>query len=276
MADTIIPAIAILGGMGLLFGFGLAYIARKLAVTEDEKVEEIMNILPGADCGACGCAGCKAFARELAAGKRKPSECVVGGKEVALKLASLLGTEAGEFQPKVAQLFCMGGREESGPRFSYIGITTCEAANLVGGGFKKCEYGCLGFGDCVAACQFGALSMDENGLPVIDREKCVGCGACVKACPRGLISLVPEDARVFVRCSSKASPGEVTKACTVGCIGCRRCEKACEYDAIHVDKDTALASIDYTKCTACGACVEVCPRKIIEIEEIEAERSEAA
>jgi len=274
MLTTIILSIIALGGMGLLFGFGLAYVARRFAVTEDQKTVDIMNILPGADCGACGCAGCKAFAREVAAGKRDPGGCVVGGREVALKLASILGKEDVDFQPKVAQLFCGGGRKETSERFSYIGLMTCEAANLVGGGFKSCEYGCLGFGDCVAACQFDAIRMDDNGLPVIDREKCVGCGACVKACPRGLISLVPAEARVFVRCRSKAPAREVTKACKVGCIACRRCERACEYDAIHVEEN--LAVIDYSKCVACGACVKACPRKIIEMVEPKAEEESKA
>lgn len=275
MATTIALAIAVLGGMGLLFGFGLAYIARRLAVAEDERLQDILNILPGADCGACGCAGCRAFARELLAGSREPSGCVAGGRQVAEKLAALLGTEAGEVKPKVAQVMCAGGREECGERFKYVGLMSCEAANLVGGGFKACEYGCLGLGDCVRACRFDAIRMGENGLPVVDRGKCVGCGACVRACPRGIIELIPADSMVVVRCSSKAPPREVRAACSIGCIACRRCERACQHDAIHVDKETFLARIDYEKCVNCGACVEACPRKVIAVERAEAVPSAA-
>jgi len=144
---------------------------------------------------------------------------------------------------------------------------TCNSAALIAGGYKECIYGCLNLGDCAEACQFDAITMSEDGLPIIDKDKCVGCGNCVRECPRGIISLVPADAKVHILCSSKDSGKVVTKICDVGCISCGRCVRACKYDAIVFDEKANLVRIDYEKCTECGACVEVCPKGAIVMEE---------
>lgn len=263
----IIASIVILGTIGLAFGFGLAYIAKKLAIEEDERVEEISEILPGTNCGGCGNASCQELAKALVAGDASPTDCVVADVEVTEEIASILGEEVGEVQPMVAKVFCQGGKSQSKERFAYHDTMTCNSAVLVASGYKECIYGCLNLGDCVSACPFDAITMSEDGLPQVDKEKCVGCGNCVRECPRGIIHLVPADAKVHIRCSSKDSARAVTKACDVGCIGCRRCVRACEQDAVVFDEKANLARIDYEKCTECGACVEACPKDVIVMEE---------
>jgi len=259
----IIQSIIVLGALGLGFGIFLAFFSKKFEVKKDPRVDEILKLLPNANCGACGYAGCKAYAEAVVANKDVPVDlCVPGQREVAEKVAKIVGREVEEKKVQlVAQLKCAGDKEKTSEKFEYDGVKTCKAANLVLGGPKSCSYGCIGFGDCVKACKFGALKMGDNGLPVVDKEKCVACGACVKACPKNLFKLVPKDKKIHVLCSSKDSTKDVIKACKVGCIACKACEKACPVDAIHV-KDN-LAEIDYSKCIMCGKCVEVCPRKII-------------
>lgn len=273
----IVASIVILGTIGLAFGFGLAYVAKKLAVEEDERVEEILDVLPGTNCGGCGNASCQEFAKAVVAGEASSTDCVVGKQEVAKMIAAILGEEVEEVQPMVAQAFCQGGRNQTKVRFVQPDTMTCNTAALIGGGYKECVYGCLNLGDCAEACPFDAITMSEDGLPQIDKEKCTGCGNCVKACPRGIINLVLADAKVHVRCSSKDSGRVVTKICDVGCIGCRRCVRACEQDAIDFDEEANLAQIDYEKCIECGACVEACPKGVIVMEEeISAEEAKAA
>ncbi len=259
----IAQSIIVLSGLGLAFGVFLAFASKKFHVEHDPKIDEVLNVLPGANCGACGYAGCQAYAEAVVMNKDVPVDlCVPGQKAVADKVAQILGRTASEKKLQlVAQLKCNGSKELTTNKFNYDGIKTCKAAALVQGGPKSCSYGCIGFGDCVKACKFDALKMGPNGLPIVDKEKCVACGACVKACPKGLFKLVPKDKHVHVLCSSKDKAAVVIKACKVGCTGCKLCEKNCPADAIHVNDN--LAEIDYTKCTECGKCVEVCPRKII-------------
>ena len=166
-----------------------------------------------------------------------------------------------ENERKVAQLHCNGTSQNCAIKYEYKGVKTCRAAALLQGGYKNCSYACLSYGDCVEVCQFDALSMQPNGLPLVDKDKCTACGLCVKICPKQLYTLVPYKNKVHVLCNSKDPGKVVVKVCKVGCTACKACEKACKFDAIHVIGN--IARIDYSKCTQCGACVTACPRKII-------------
>lgn len=259
----ITESILVLSGLGLAFGVFLGIASKKFGIKRDPKVDEILNVLPGANCGACGYAGCAAYAEAIASDKDTPINlCVPGQKAVAEKIAAITGKEVkGSTVKKVAQLRCAGGKKEANDKFDYEGIKTCKAASLIANGPKSCSYGCIGFGDCIKACAFNALKMGANGIPIVDKDRCVACALCVKSCPKSLFELVPYDKKVHVLCNSKDLAKVVAKACKVGCIACSLCVGACNFDAIHVTDN--LAEIDYDKCTQCGECVKACPRKII-------------
>lgn len=260
MEYAIIGALLELAFFGLLFGVGLALAAKKFAVEVDPRVEMILEILPNANCGACGYPGCSGFAKAVVAGEASVSGCTPGGAEVAQKTADILGVVAEATEPLVAVVRCNGGIRAK-DKFKYDGIADCRAAMLVANGYKMCTYGCLGFGTCVNACPFGALSMGSEGLPINDFEKCTGCGICVDVCPTGVLQLVPKNKPIFVACNSRDKGAFVRKACKSGCIACMLCEKNCPYDAIHISEN--IARIDFNKCKLCGICIEVCPTKTI-------------
>lgn len=253
----IIQAASILGGLGLFFGVVLALAARFFAVESDPLVDEVREALPGANCGACGYAGCTNFAEAVVQGDTSLSGCIPGGNDVAAAIGEILGKKVEETVPLVATVFCIGGTEEAHNNFIYDGIWDCNIAQTYGGGFKACPYGCLGLGSCVAACPFEAIAMGENGLPVIDPELCGGCGLCAEACPRGIIKILPKgkDGHL-VLCNSQDRGRAVSRACKVGCIACKACIKACEQEAITMDNN--LAVIDLEKCTDCGDCAQKC------------------
>jgi len=260
--EILYPIIA-LGGLGILFGVGLSLAAKKFCVSSDPRIEKIQNNLPGANCGVCGMGGCSGLAEALTEGKCGVDKCTVAEEDSKIKITQILGVEFKKSVKKTAILHCGGGIKAK-DRFIYSGIEDCAAANLVFGGQKGCVYGCLGFGSCVKACPFNAISMSDEGLPVIDKDRCKACNKCVLICPKKLLSLVPSKKNVTVSCSSHDPGREVRAVCPVGCIACRLCEKACKFDAIHIVDN--LAVIDYTKCTSCGECTKVCPRKTINID----------
>lgn len=272
----ILIPILTLGILGLIFGIGLAIAAKKFAVQVDPRLEKIHGLLPGANCGACGGAGCFGFAESLLSGKASIDACRVGEEQAKEQIAGLLGKKLEKRVKSLAVLHCNGGRKVK-DRFIYQGIEDCVAANLVLGGQKACVFGCLGFGTCVKVCPFGAITMSQESLPLVDKNKCKACNKCVEACPKRLFSLVAIPHNVYVACSSHDLGKDTRAVCPVGCIACRLCEKACPVDAIHVvDASTLLsvnpesnrrvdnlAVIDYHKCTSCGECVKVCPMKTI-------------
>lgn len=258
--SSIILSIIIVGGLGLIFGVVLAWFSRRFAVKADPKIKEVLELLPGTNCGACGKAGCSGFAEALVKNGAPIDGCAPGGEEVRQRLAQLLGVAAEAKERQIAVLLCNGGSKVVKDRFSYDGLDDCRAANLLFGGMKDCRYGCLGLGSCVGVCQFGAIQMEE-GLPTIDPELCTGCGRCVGLCPKDLIILIPASKEVVIRCSSKDKGAVTNRICEAGCIACQKCVKACEFGAITI-KDN-LAQIDYDKCTNCGKCVEVCPKGTI-------------
>ena len=250
-------SIVTLGGLGILFGTLMAIAARYFAVETNPKVDEVAEVLPGANCGACGYAGCQNFAQAVVEGKSAINCCIPGGSDTAKAIGKILGREVECSEPMVAAVFCIGDREKAASSFIYDGIQDCRIAETYGGGFKDCPYGCLGLGTCVAACPFEALRMGSNGLPEVDLEKCTGCGLCKEACPRGIMKMVPrEEKGHLVRCNSLDRGRAVSKACQVGCIGCGACVKACPQEAIVMENN--LAVIDLDLCNDCGKCVAKC------------------
>ncbi len=253
--------IIIVGIIGLIAGVGLSLASKFMAVPVDEKQEKLRECLPGANCGACGFSGCDGYAEALAKGESTPDKCAPGGSDTAEKLGEILGISVEVGEPMIAFIACNGRPDNVGEKYTYDGMESCTAANIMHKGPLTCEFGCLGFGDCAKVCPFGAITV-ENGRPVICADKCVACGACVKACPKSLISLIPKNAPAKVACSNKQRGAAVVKACKVSCIACGMCEKNCEQGAIKVVNNCAV--IDQSLCTGCGKCKEVCKRNAIE------------
>jgi Na+-translocating ferredoxin:NAD+ oxidoreductase RNF subunit RnfB len=259
--STVLLAVLSFGALGCLMGLGLAYAGRRFAVETDPREDEVLAALPGVNCGACGFPGCAGYAHAVACSGHAVNRCPVGGSETAARLAAIMGVAAGSFERSTARVFCAGGKDKCPERFTYRGIISCQAANLVGGGNKLCTWGCLGMGSCAEACAFDAIVMGPDRLPRVDEAKCTACGRCVLACPRGLISLLPVSQRVFVACSSRDRGPDTRKICKVGCIACRLCEKNCPAQAIHVTDN--LARIDVAACKQHKVCVQKCPVKTI-------------
>lgn len=260
--NQIVAAVAVVGITGLIFGCILALAAIVFAVKKDERIDEITEVLPGANCGACGFAGCSAYASAVVENGVPVNMCSVGKAPVAEKIGAIMGCDVGETVEMTACVLCGGDCEKAAEKYIYSGIDDCRAAEKLAGGAKECAYGCLGLGSCVKVCDFGAIKI-ENGIAVVDKEKCVGCGKCRDACPKHIIKLMPKTEKAAVLCSNKDKGAAVNKYCTVGCIGCKICEKNCEAEAVTVHDN--LAEIDHEKCTACGICVEKCPKKVIKL-----------
>lgn len=259
---AILYAIAVLGGLGVIFGAVLSFADKKFAVPVDEKVEKIRQALAGANCGACGFPGCDGYANAVAKGEAPINACTPGGTKTLSAISEIMGIKADSLEPRVARVLCQGKNGVAKERYEYTGKKSCHIASQIAGGPTQCAYGCVGLGDCVSVCKFDALKI-VDGLATIDENKCTACGMCEKACPRNLIVVLPQSASVRVSCKSKAPAKEAKDACSNACIGCKRCEKACQFDAIHVN--SGLASIDYDKCTKCGECLKVCPDQCIVI-----------
>ena len=256
MEALLVPMIS-LGGIGALLASILVFADKKLRVEEDPKLEAIQEILPGANCGACGLPGCHQFAEAVINGEQDPAGCSAGGPDVINAIGEILGIEIETGPPLKARVVCLGGHKQCGQKADYRGIEDCRAAALVGGGDKDCAYGCLGYGSCVDSCPFGAMKMNANGLPMINDDLCTGCGICADVCPKAVISLIPEGEKVLLGCSSPEKAKAVKSICSLGCIGCSLCAKICPEEAI-VMKDN-LPIIDQEKCNACGDCIERCP-----------------
>lgn len=220
----IITAFLSIGLIGAILGAVLAYASKVFHVEVDPKVEKIADILPQANCAACGYTGCSKYAEEIVTNGVAINLCTPGGQSVIDEIATIMGVEATAGKAMVAYCACNGTKENAKDRFEYYGPKSCSSAAFLSGGQKTCDYGCLGFGECVEACTFGAMYMDEKtGLPVVIDEKCVGCGACVRACPKDVMKMMPKNSKVYIACNSKAKGKEVMDACKVGCIGCKIC-----------------------------------------------------
>ncbi len=256
MTEYIFPVTSITL-IGLALGLILAIASKVMAVKVDERVAKIRQILPGANCGACGYAGCDSYAQALCSkdGGVKVNCCPVGGPALSAKISEALGVETEACEVKHAFVKCQGNCNNTDISMNYQGPKTCAAAKMFYAGNGACSYGCLGFGDCQRACAYDAICV-VNGLAYVDPDKCVACGACVKACPSSIIAMIPDSSRVIVACSSKDKGAVTRKACKVGCWACKKCEKACPSGAITVIDN--LSRIDPEKCTNCGACVAEC------------------
>lgn len=267
MLEFIIP-VAVVVAVGLVSAILLTFVGNKFAVPVDETQALIREVLPGANCGACGFAGCDDYAAALAADPSVPAnKCIPGGEATVQGICSILGVDAESSAPMAARVLCSGFHDVTKPEMDYQGLASCAAVKQFFGGPGSCKYGCIGMGDCVAVCQYDAIEIC-NGLAKVDKESCVGCGMCANACPQNIIEIVPKASRVSVGCSSKDAGKGVMAVCEAGCIGCKLCEKACKFDAIHVVDN--LAVIDVEKCVNCGLCAKACPRKVIYLEPKEA------
>lgn len=235
----------VMGGLGVSLSAVLAIANRRLYVYEDPRIDEVEEMLPHANCGACGMAGCRAFAEAAVAGTIEPVKCTVNPPEMTQAIAGFLGVAAGQAEKQVAMLACAGGSHVARNRARYEGLATCRAAALVAGGFKDCSWGCLGLGDCEAACDFDAIHMDPHGLPVVDEDKCTACNDCVVACPKDLFSLHPISHRLWVACKSLSEGDQAEAECEVACTGCARCAADAPEGLIQIID--YLAVVDYSK-----------------------------
>ncbi len=252
--------------LGFIASVVLAVASRVFYVEEDPRVEAIAEVLPGANCGGCGFAGCDAYAAAVIQDSAVSAGlCCAGGPEVAAKVADLAGKAAGNAEPQISFRRCVKDQGKVQKKFEYQGLPSCAAAAQVENGADACKFSCLGFGDCVKACGFGAMYI-ENDLVQIDPDKCVACGACINVCPNAILEMIPRRARVQVFCSTKDKMKDVMNVCEAGCINCGKCVKKCPAGVI--SQAEGNIHIDHAACLAYGpdceeACVDACPRNIL-------------
>ncbi len=267
MSVTVIYTILSLAVLGITAAVILYFVAQKFKVDEDPRIDETEAMLPGANCGGCGFPGCRGLAEAMVkADDISDLNCPVSDAEGMMKIGAYLGHEVKAQDPKVAVVRCNGTCDNRPRTNQYDGASSCSIASNLYAGDTGCSYGCFGHGDCVDACDFGAMFMDpQTGLPVVLSDACVACGACVTACPKDLIELRkkgPKDRRIFVSCRNEDKGGVAKKACSTACIGCSKCVKVCPFDAITLENN--LAYIDYEKCKLCRKCVAECPTGAIQ------------
>ncbi|NLX76643.1 MAG: RnfABCDGE type electron transport complex subunit B [Clostridiaceae bacterium] len=258
MGAILIP-VAIVSGLGLVFGIILSYASVKFEVKGDDRTEKVREALPGANCGACGFTGCDNYAEAIVNGA-EINLCPVGGSELVTRLSEIMGVEAQIGEKTVARVMCNGSWDKVTVKFDYDGIIDCRSAATMAGGPSSCVYGCVGMGSCKKVCAFDAIVV-ENGLTRIDEKKCSGCGKCVAECPKMIIKMVPSKSEYSVACSNEEKGAVARKNCTVACIACRKCVKECPVGAISIINQRAV--IDPVKCENCGACIKVCPTTAI-------------
>ena len=249
MLQTILVPVSIVTGTGLIAGLLLSIASKFFAVKVDETVANLREVLPGANCGACGCAGCDEYASKMAAGEAPPNLCPVGGAPVAAKLGEILGVSVGDIEPKRAVVKCRGHLQTSEYIMDYDGPKTCKAAKLY---YNVCEYDAIHIVDHIAK---------------VDEDKCIGCSACARVCPNSILELLPRSQKTYVACMNKDKGVDTRKVCSNGCIGCKKCERVCEFGAITVENN--CAHIDPEKCTNCGKCAEGCPVHCIHLENLQ-------
>lgn len=256
MGIDILIAFGVVAGIALILGILLALISHFFAAKENGKMKAVRACLPGVNCGACGFKGCDDYAAAVAEGTAKPNLCVPGAETTAQELSAVLGIEVETPEDVVAFVHCNGNCEATTRKADYTGIPTCKAAAMIYAGPDACRFGCLGLGDCAAACPAGAICL-KDGIAHIDTERCLGCGLCQTICPKHLISMIPQETTDVVMCNNREKGADARKNCKNACIGCKKCEKVCPNGAVTVENN--LAKIDYSKCVGCGACAQACP-----------------
>ena len=266
MNTTILLTVITLSLLGIVLAVILYFVAEKFKVYEDPRIDDVEALLPGANCGGCGYPGCRGLADAIVKAETMDNLfCPVGGNETMLTIAKSLGREAAAKDPKVAVIRCNGTFAHRKTINMYDGAPSCAIASATYSGETGCQFGCLGFGDCVNVCNFDAIKIEPTtGLPFVNEEKCTACGACVKACPKVIIELRkkgPKSRRVFVSCINKDKGAIARKACGSACIGCGKCVKTCPFEAITLENN--LAYINFEKCKLCRKCVEACPTSAI-------------
>lgn len=259
--NIVIVSMAGMGGIAAALSLFLAYADKKLKVEDDPRIEALLNILPNTNCGGCGRAGCRVFAEALVQGTASVNGCVAGGQAVADNIAKYLGVGSAQAHNNVAVVLCRGGEREALKNAVYKGERTCVAANITGGE-KACIYSCIGYGDCVAACKFDAMAMNDNGLPVVFYDACIGCGACVRACPRDIIELHPIGHKIFNYCRNKDKGAIARKICKVSCVACGLCVKDCAVEG-GIEIIDNLAVVNYDKCPQDDKPTKRCPTTCI-------------
>ncbi len=258
---NIINPVVVLGGLGLLFGVLLSIASKIFVVEVDPKIEEVLNALPGANCGACGYPGCAGCAAAIAQGKAPVTACTIGGQKVAESVADIMGVNAAQMDRNVAVVLCQGDCEKAKDKYVYQGLQDCRIQATLAGGQKECSYGCLGCGSCFDVCEFNAIRMID-GIAVINKENCTACNKCVEICPKKIIEMVPYESTAIVKCKSEDLGKLVRGYCSTGCIGCKICVKNCPTEAFSFENN--LAWINYDKCINCLVCVEKCPTNAID------------
>lgn len=254
---TILIALAALGGLTFLLAVMLILANKKLYVYEDPRIDIVEDMLPHANCGACGYPGCRPFAEALVSGAALPGKCTVSSEEGRVRIAGYLGVDMGAEEKRVARLACAGGANVALNRAKYRGIQSCQAAALVSGGGKGCFWGCLGFGDCEVSCDFDAITMSPHSLPVVDVDKCTACGDCVEACPKDLFSLQPVSHRLWVNCKNLEQGDDILEECQVACTACGKCAMDAPGDLIKMVHN--LPVVDYSQNHKTQVPIQRCP-----------------
>ncbi|MHC4407901.1 MAG: (Fe-S)-binding protein [Planctomycetota bacterium] len=257
-ASAVFGSALILGGLGFVFGVFIALANAKLRVWEDPRIGALTEMLPGTNCGACGCPGCHGFAEALVGDEKQPAQCTVMSPDDVADVAEYLGVDAGEAQSRVARLLCAGGAHVAIQQAEYRGLGSCVAAAAVAGGGKGCAWGCLGLGDCEVVCDFDAIAMDRFGLPVVDPDRCTACNDCVEVCPKELFVLMPIEQKLLVQCRSELEGDGAEALCSVACTACGKCALDAAEGVIRMEN--GLAVIDYENNERAGPeAIERCP-----------------
>ncbi|MFY0627442.1 MAG: RnfABCDGE type electron transport complex subunit B [Reichenbachiella sp.] len=255
---TIVIALAALGGLTLLLAIMLIVANQKLYVYEDPRIDTVEDLLPHANCGACGFPGCRPFAESVVEGTSLPGKCTVSSEEGLMSIANYLGVSLGSQEKQVARLACAGGSNVAIDRANYQGVKSCQAASLVSGGGKGCFWGCLGHGDCGVVCDFDAIQMNDQGIPVVDEDKCTACGDCVEVCPKDLFSIQPMSNQLWVACKNLEQGDDILEECQVGCTACGKC--AMDAPAKVIEMTNNLPVINYnTTQSITQTPIERCP-----------------
>lgn len=249
-------ALGVVAGIALILGVLLALVSRFFATEDDKLVKQVRSCLPGVNCGACGYKGCDDYASAVAGGVAKPNLCIPGAEATAQELSQILGVEVEAPADMVAFVHCNGNCGATAKKAEYVGISTCQAASMLYGGPDACRFGCIGLGDCAAACPAEAICI-RDGVAHVNTRRCLGCGLCMTICPKHMITMLPQETEAAIMCNNTDKGADARKICKNTCIGCKKCEKVCENAAVTVVNN--LAKIDYDKCTGCGACADACP-----------------